>query len=215
MPAAVRPEHDIRVEQRQQRLEVAAASRGKEGVDDPTLDRDVGVGLWLRRLDPAASPTGELASRAWRTADDRGDLLERDGEHVVEHERESLGRAECLEDDEQRETDRISRDRIRLRRAGRGHDRFRQPRAGVVLAARPPGPQHVEADPTHDGREPWAQVGHVVGRPPVEAQPGFLERVLGLGCRAQHPVRHCAQVGAVTLELLGEVGGAHATNTIR
>jgi hypothetical protein len=37
----------------------------------------------------------------------------------------------------------------------------------------------------------------------VEPEPRFLDRVVGLGGRPQHPVRHVAQMRSVVLELLG------------
>ena len=42
--AAVGPQHDVRVEHREQRLEVAVARGGEERVDDLALAREVGVG---------------------------------------------------------------------------------------------------------------------------------------------------------------------------
>ena len=46
--------------------------------------------------------------------DDRGDLVERHGEHVVEHEGEPLRWAERIEDHEQREADRVGEERLVL-----------------------------------------------------------------------------------------------------
>src|SRR5438034_8203547 len=57
---------------------------------------------------PPAGAAGELARRGRRAADDRGDLVERHVEHVVQDEREPLGRAERVEDDQQRQADRKS-----------------------------------------------------------------------------------------------------------
>ena len=64
--------------------------------------------------DPAARPAGELARRLGRAVDDRRDLVERHGEHVVQHEREPLGRRQRLEHDEQREPDRVGQQRLVL-----------------------------------------------------------------------------------------------------
>jgi hypothetical protein len=43
-----------------------------------------------------------LAGRLGRALDDRRDLLERQREHVVQHEGEPLGRSQGLQDDEER-----------------------------------------------------------------------------------------------------------------
>ncbi len=48
---------------------------------------------WLT-LDVSARAARQLAHRPRRPAHDTGDLLERDREHVVQHEREPLGGAE-------------------------------------------------------------------------------------------------------------------------
>lgn len=60
--------------------------------------------------------TAPRASRSWRTvrSDHRSDLVERHREHVVEHERESLGRAECVQHDLQRDPDRVRQQRFVL-----------------------------------------------------------------------------------------------------
>ena len=91
--AAVGPEDDVRVEDADERLEVAGARRREEGVDDATLDRQVGVRVRRALADPAARPARQLAGRGRRLPDDLGDLVERHREDVVEHERQALGGA--------------------------------------------------------------------------------------------------------------------------
>jgi hypothetical protein len=64
---------------------------------------EVGAWPWTRRR-------ARLAS--WRVGDDRAvhhrcDLLERHPEDIVEHERQSFRRFQLLEDDEQRQADRV------------------------------------------------------------------------------------------------------------
>ena len=61
----------------------------------------------------------ELTSRGRRASDDRGDLLERHPEHVVQDEGEALGRCQRLEHDEQREPDRVGQQRLVVRVAVR------------------------------------------------------------------------------------------------
>ena len=111
-PATIRGNDDVRVEDTQQRLEVAAPRRGNESVDHPTLHGQIGIGLG--RLGPHASsrPAGQLPSCRRRPVDDERDLVEADAEHVVEHERQALGRRQRLEHDQQRDADRVGHDGI-------------------------------------------------------------------------------------------------------
>lgn len=56
---AIGSEHDVWVEKREQRVEVAAARGGEERVDDFSLPGEIGVGNWDRSLHPAAGAAGE------------------------------------------------------------------------------------------------------------------------------------------------------------
>jgi hypothetical protein len=56
-----------------------------------------------------------LARRLGGSPDHRSDLLERDGEHVVQDVGEPLCRLQCLEHDQQREADGVSEQRLVLR----------------------------------------------------------------------------------------------------
>ena len=86
-----------------QSVEVSTARGFEEGLDDLTLSLRIGVRDGL--LDPHAAtcPTGQLACRLRRAVDDLSDLVEGHREHVVQHKREPLGRAERLEHYEQGE----------------------------------------------------------------------------------------------------------------
>jgi hypothetical protein len=53
-----------------------------------------------------------LPRRAFRAADDRCDLVERNAERVVENERHPLGRLQLFEDDHQREPNRFRHYRL-------------------------------------------------------------------------------------------------------
>ena len=75
---------------------------------------EVGVGERVLALDAAARAAGELAGRRRGAVEDPRDLVEGHGEHVVQHEREPLGRAQRLEHDEQREADRVGQQRLVL-----------------------------------------------------------------------------------------------------
>ncbi|MGB0093286.1 MAG: hypothetical protein WBP81_12260 [Solirubrobacteraceae bacterium] len=68
--AAIDPQLDVGIEHFQKRIEVATARRGQERIDDPSLSREVAVGL-RRVAQPAAGSAGELlgcrfgSGRAW------------------------------------------------------------------------------------------------------------------------------------------------------
>jgi hypothetical protein len=145
---------------------------------------------------------GQLLGGGRGTVKDGPDLLERDGEDVVQDKGEPLGRGQRVENDKQRETDRVGQQRMlgRIVRDGGDH-RVRHVHVERVLAARRPGTQHVEADAGYDGGQPCAQIPHVAGVGAGQPQPGLLHRVVRLGKRAEHPVGHSPQVRAVRLEL--------------
>ena len=107
-------EHDVWVEDRDQGPEVALAGGGEEGVDDLSLAAEVGVREWGRSLDPAAGAARELPGRGRGALDDRRDLIEGHGEHVMEDEREPLGGSQGVEHDEQRQPDRVGEQRLML-----------------------------------------------------------------------------------------------------
>ena len=201
---AVGPRHDVRIEHRDERLEVAIARGGEEGVDDPSLSGEVGVGHRGCPLDAAPRAAGELPRRLRRAIDEAGDLVERHGEHVVQHERQPLGRCERLEHHEQRQPHRVGQQRLVL---GLGpvvaaDDRVGHADVQRLLAPRPARAQHVEAHPRDDRRQPRAQVLDFARVRSAEPQPALLDRVVGLAQRAEHLVGHRSQVGAVLLELL-------------
>jgi hypothetical protein len=88
----------------------AGAQRGDERVDHASLDREIDLGRG-RTLDAPTRSARELARGRGRSADDRRDLVERDREHIVKHEREPLGGVELVEHDQQREARPIPRAR--------------------------------------------------------------------------------------------------------
>src|SRR5258707_228371 len=71
-----------------------------------------------------------------------------------------------------------------------------------LLAPRVARAQHVEADPRDHRRQPSAQVLDAARVGAAEVEPGLLYGVVRLGERAEHPVGHRPQAGAVGLELL-------------
>ena len=203
--AAVGAEHDVRVEHREQRVEVAAARGGEEGVDDLPLAGEIGVGhRW-----PRPAPGG---ARGWRAAGPRSGSAPRS--------ERSRRRA--------RRTCRAARTRAarrepasRARRAARG----RPSRPAALRArgrSRPRGSRsgRARARPADSSRRDLRErsmsrhtrATTVVSQPPrfstplgvgaAEPEPGLLHGVVRLAQRAEHPVGHRPQVGAVGLEPL-------------
>ena len=204
--AAVHPEDDLGVEDPEQRVEVPGSGRRQERVDDATLDGHVGVRARRALADASPGATRQLTGGRGRLADDVGDLVERHGKDVVEHERQALGRRQRLEHDQERDPDGVGHDDVALRAVvqRRGHDRLRQPAAGVVLASRPARSEHVQADAADDDREPATKVIGASRVPTIEPDPCLLDGVIGLADRAEHPIRDASQVRSLALELLGQ-----------
>ena len=73
-----------------------------------------------------------------------------------------------------------------------------------LLAASAACLEHVQADPGNDGRQPPSQVLDLARVRAAQAQPGLLDRVLGVAERAEHPVGNCPQAAPVFLEALGQ-----------
>jgi hypothetical protein len=100
-----------------------------------------------------------LPGRSRRAIDDRRDLVKRDAEHVVEHERQAFRGRERLQDNEQSQPDGIGDEHLVFRIAAPAfHDGFRQPIAELAFPPAPAAPQHVEADAADDRREPALQI---------------------------------------------------------
>jgi hypothetical protein len=93
----VGPHYDVRVEQRQQRVEVAAAGRGEEGIDDLSLMGEVQLRIVGPVLDPTPGTTRQLSCRVRGSPHDLADLVEGDGEDVVQHEGDALGGRQKVE----------------------------------------------------------------------------------------------------------------------
>ena len=62
--------------------------------------------------------------------------------------------------------------------------------------------QRVQRDSRNDRGQPPSQVLDAIGVGAAEPQPGFLNGVVGLAHRAEHPVGHRSQMAAVLLEPL-------------
>ena len=140
--AEIDPGHDVRVEHGDERVEVASAAGGEEGVHDLSLTGDIAL---LRRrlsfLHSAAGSAGQLPGCVWGTAHYRRDLVEWQVEDVVQHEGEA---------------DRVRQDGLRL---GIGpafgtHDGIGDGLLAPVCART----EQVEADPSDDRRQPRPEV---------------------------------------------------------
>jgi hypothetical protein len=107
-----------------------------------------------------------------------------------------------IEHDEESETDRVGEHGLLLG-IGRG-DVFRSRlgdfRVQGFFAARAARAKHVKADAGDDGGQPSAKIFDRVGIGAPEAQPGFLDGVVGLAERTQYAVRDRTQVPAILFE---------------
>jgi len=171
--------------------------RDVKGLYKKALAGEIGVGSGGRALHPATCAARELPCRGRGAAHDGGDLVERQAEHVVQHERDALGGGQRSQHHEQRESDRVGQQHLLL-----GVERVRQVDAQRLLAPRLSRPQHVEAHPRDDRRHPPTQVFDSGRSRPAQAQPRFLHGVFGFADRTEHPVGHRPQVGTLGLEPL-------------
>ena len=152
-------QHDVGVEDGEQRVEVALAGGREERVDELGLPQPVGVRSHVLSLHPASRAAGELPGGRCAAPDDRRDLVERHGEHVVQHEGDALGGRQRVEHDQQGEADGVGQQRLLLGIGRRGGDR-RPARARRGRTA-PRGRdrarlQHVQAHPRDDRGQPAA-----------------------------------------------------------
>jgi len=104
--AEVGSQDDVGVEQGDQGVEVTTSGCQKEGIDYRALTSEVGVGD-LGASDPAPCPTRQLPGRNRGSTHHGGDLLERQLEHVVEHEGQALSRSQSIQYDLERQADRV------------------------------------------------------------------------------------------------------------
>jgi hypothetical protein len=185
------------MQQRNQVVEPAAPRGGEEGVDDRALPHRVGRRPLLAALDLPPSPVRELLRRLGRAVQDRADLVERDGEGVVQHERQPLVRRERVEHHQQRCSHRVGERRL----LGGIRGVARRVRGSAVH--RPVGrpcPEHVQRYARDHGGQPAAEVVDAACVGAAQPQPGLLHGVLGLRRRPEDPRRHGAQPAPVLLE---------------
>src|SRR6266568_7321515 len=99
--------HSIWVEHRKKGVEVTTARGSEEGVDYFSLAGEIDVGISGRSLHPPTCAARKLPCRGRGAPHDGCNLVERYGEEVVQHERETLGGIQGVEYHEQCETDRV------------------------------------------------------------------------------------------------------------
>ena len=131
----------------------------------------------------------------------------------MQHEGDTLGWCEGLQDDQQCQPDRVGKQRF-LFGVDRALDCDRCD--GSLLAAlfigsfqrlftsRLARPQHVEADARHHGGEPAREVVDIIGTGTAQPKPGFLHCILGLGRRTKHAVSNAVEMLAIGLEAVTE-----------
>jgi hypothetical protein len=105
------------------------------------------------------------------SAHDRGDLVVRNGEHVVQNEREPLGGIQQIEHDQQGQADRVSQNGrvLGVDPLGAADNRVGNIHAHDVDGPRPARPEHVQTHPRHDRRQPATEVADAARVGPVEA----------------------------------------------
>jgi hypothetical protein len=73
-----------------------------------------------------------------------------------------------------------------------------------ILAAQLPRAEHVQADARGHGRQPAAQILDVAHVGAAQPEPRFLDRIVGVGHRPQHPIGDRPQVLAVRFEMFDQ-----------
>src|SRR6266567_70976 len=89
--------HRIWVEHRKKGVEVTTARGSEEGVDYFSLACEIDVGICGRSLHPPTCAARKLPCRGRGAPHDGCNLVERYGEEVVQHERETLGGIQGVE----------------------------------------------------------------------------------------------------------------------
>jgi hypothetical protein len=151
-----------------------------------------------------------LPSVRLRRTDELGDLAVAVAERLAQHVRRTLGRGEAFEQHQQGHRHRLPLgdhlERAQVVQPRAGQDRLGQPLADVRLATSASGRQLSEAE-VRDGP---GQVGRRVVHPGaisgLPAEPGFLQHFLGVGGRAEDPVRDAEHPASLLLERLQYVG---------
>jgi len=120
---------------------------------------------------------------------------------VVQHECEPLGGGQRLDDDQERQPNRVGQKGLigGVGLAPGCEDGIRHPDERCLVPALA-CPEHVQTHAPSHRRQPRAHLFDFAGVGASEPQPGLLHRVLGFAEGAEHAVRDRAQVATVLLE---------------
>src|SRR5215470_2287118 len=94
-------DHNIGIKHRDQTFKITAAQSVEERVNDPSLLHEASLGNRWRTLNATSCPTRQLSGRFHRAPKNGSDFVKRNGKHVVQNERQSLGRIEPVKHDQQ------------------------------------------------------------------------------------------------------------------
>jgi hypothetical protein len=203
---AVGSDHDIRIEHCQQRVKGPFARGGKEGRNHFAASDEIPIRSRWRSPHLAASSTGELSGCWDFPLQHERNLVERDGEEIMEHKGEALGWRKRVQDDQQRKANRVGKlrfflgvDPTRISGDGLGQGCFQG-----LLAPHFTRAQHIKANPGDRPRQPCTRVLERASVCSDEVKPGLLYSVLCLGKGAEHPIGYCLQLGTLHLEALNQ-----------
>lgn len=107
-------ENNLRIEDLEQGGHITAPRGAKEGFRQLTMESDrLAIAFDVAAHAPAG-PAGELTGGLPGATDQAGDLVERQGEHIVQHERHALQRTEALQDYQESDANRVGHERYAL-----------------------------------------------------------------------------------------------------
>jgi hypothetical protein len=191
---------NVGIKDREEGGKVVALRCSEKCANDFTLARPVGFRRSRCALDTPTPSACELSRRHRRATDDRRNLIERDIEQVMQHECDPLRRREGFEHHQHRIAKRVREQLLALRIVGPGHGFHR----GIDrdFASRLACAKHVETDAGNDRREPAGEVVDAAGTGAHESEKGLLDRILGLGRRAEYPAGNRPEVAPMGFEAL-------------
>src|SRR5262249_11001274 len=88
----INSDHNIWIKHRDQTLKITATQSVEEGVNDPPLLHEASLGNRWRTLNATPCPARQLSGRLRRAPKNVSDFVKGNGKHVVQNERQSLGR---------------------------------------------------------------------------------------------------------------------------
>jgi hypothetical protein len=112
---AVGSAHNVRVKYSKKTIDVSGAQSCKKRFDGFTLFRKRGTRTSARAPHTPARPARQLPCRSRGPSYNGGDIFESNVEHVVQHEGNPLGWSKPFEDNQERQTDGLSKSRFIFR----------------------------------------------------------------------------------------------------